>query len=152
MGLAIVLASSIPALASPPPPPPAFIDNIAQQLISTPTSDNFDRYAALLATGLTVTLNGNEIAASKVAWLTIQRQQLGKVDRFVYGYAEGRDNILVMDRSDDRSDEHCPSGGGCVFDPRWHARAVRYEIGADHLVHAIRILDTDSVFQVPRDR
>ena len=140
------------ALAAPPPPPPEFIDQIAQQLLPTPTLDNFDRYAAPLADDLKVTINGSEVASSKAAWLAIQRQRLGKLDRFVYGYAEGRDNILIMDRFDDRSDEHCPSGEACVFDPRWHARALRYKIGADHLVHLIRILETNGIFQVPRER
>ena len=140
------------ALAAPPPPPPAFIDQIAQQLVPTLSLDNFDRYAALLADDLKVSINGSEVASSKRAWLAIQRQRLGKVDRSVYGYAEGRDNILIMDRFNDRSDEHCPPGDSCIFDPRWHARALRYEIGADHLVHAIRILETDGIFQVPRDR
>ena len=140
------------ALAAPPPPPPELIDQIAQQLVPTPSSDNFVRYAALLADDLKVSINGIEVASNKPAWLAIQRKRLGKVDRFVYGYAEGRDNILVMDRFNDRSDEHCPPGESCVFDPRWHARALRYEIGADHLVHAIRILQTDGVFQVRGER
>lgn len=137
--------------AAPPPPPPAFVDEIARQLIPTPSAANFERYAALLAADLKVTLNGKEVASTKPAWLAMERHRLGKVDRFVYGYAEGRDNILIMDRFDDRSDEHCWSGSGCQFDPRWHARAVRYDIGADHLVHAIRILDADSIFQTPSD-
>lgn len=136
--------------AAPPPPPPAFVDAIAQQLIATPSAASFDQYAALFAGDLKVTLNGHQVASSKPAWLAIERQRLGKVDRFVYGFAEGRDNILIMDRFDDRSDEHCWSGSRCLFDPRWHARAVRYDIGADHLVHAIRILDTDSIFRTPR--
>jgi hypothetical protein len=148
-GVATSVATA--SYGAPPPPPPAFIDGIARQLVATPSSGNFDGYAALLGSDLEVTLNGKRVASGKPAWLAIERQRLGKVDRFVYGYAEGRDNVLIMDRFDDRSDEHCPSGSGCVFDPRWHARAVRYDIGADHLIHAIHILDTDSVFQTPRD-
>ena len=90
-----------------------------------------------------VTLNGKTIAANKADWLAIERARLGKVDRSVYGYAEGRDNILVFDRFDDLSDEHCPQGGTCVFDPRSHARAVQYQLGPDHLVHSIRIVESD---------
>ena len=152
--LAVAIGSILcsPAIASPPPPPPQFIDDIARQLIPTPTPESLDKYAGLLANDLKVTINDSEVAASKPAWLAMERERLGKVDRFVYGYAEGRDNILIMDRFDDRSDEHCPLGDRCLFDPRWHARAVRYEIGRDHLVHAIRIFETDSIFQIPRDR
>jgi hypothetical protein len=152
LSFAVVAAVAAPTYAfSPPPPPPAFIDDIARQLLPNPSADNFDRYAALLASDLEVTLNGHRQAKGKPAWLAIERQRLGKVDRFVYGYSEGRDSILIMDRFDDRSDEHCPSGSGCVFDPRWHARAVRFDIGPDRLVHAIRILETDNIFVTPKD-
>ena len=150
--LAIGLCLCSPVASSPPPPPPQFIDDIARQLIPTPTAESLDRYAALLANDLKVTVNEVEVAASKPAWLAIQRERLGKIDRFVYGYAEGRDNILIMDRFDDRSDEACLAGHSCLFDPRWHARAVRYEIGPDRLVHAIRILETDGIFEVPGQR
>jgi hypothetical protein len=150
LGFGLLL--STPAIAAPPPPPPAFIDDLAAKLVPTPTTATFDQYAALLAKDLKVTLNGTEVAPSKADWLKIERARLGKIDRHVYGYADGRDNILIMDRFDDRSDEHCPSGHECAFDPRWHSRAVRYEIGPDHLVHAIRILDTDTFMRVPRDQ
>lgn len=152
LALAISLSLCSPAASSPPPPPPKFIDDIARQLIPTPSATNLDQYAALLANDLKVTVNGVETTASKSAWLAIQRDRLGKTDRFVYGYAVGRDNILVMDRFDDRSDAACLTGHSCTFDPRWHARAVRYEIGPDHLIHAIRILETDSIFEIPGQR
>ena len=139
---ALTLASSV--AAGPPPPPPSFIDEMAKQLVPTQTSASFDHYAAALADDLTVTLNSKTIAANKADWLTIERTRLGKVDRTVYGYSEGRDTILVFDRFDDLSDEHCPHDGTCVFDPRHHSRAVQYQFGPDHLVHAIRILDSDS--------
>jgi hypothetical protein len=131
------------AIASPPPPPPAFVDDIAKQLLPTQTSASFNRYVGLFADKLTVTLNGNTIAANKADWLAIEKARLGKVDRSVYGYAEGRDSILVFDRFDDLSDEHCPPGGTCVFDPRSLARAVQYQLGPDHLVHSIRIVESD---------
>ncbi len=131
------------AIASPPPPPPSFVDGIAKQLLPTLTSASFDRYADLLANNLMVTLNGKTIAANKADWLGIERARLGKVDRSVYGYAEGRDNILVFDRFDNLSDEHCPQGDTCVFDPRSYARAVQYQLGPDHLVHSIQILQSD---------
>jgi hypothetical protein len=129
--------------ASPPPPPPTFIDDIAKELVRTQTAASFDRYAALLADDLSVTLDGRIIAANKAEWLAMERRRLGKIDRSVYGYAEGRDNILVFDRFDDRSDVHCRQGPTCVFDPRYHARAVQYQFGADHLVHFIRIVQSD---------
>jgi hypothetical protein len=134
-------ASSV--IASPPPPPPAFIDDLAKQLVQTQTSASFAAYASLLADDLTVTLDGKMIAANKAEWLAIERARLGKIDRSVYGYAEGRDNLLVFDRFDDRSDEHCAQGSTCIFDPRYHARAVQYQIGPDHLVHSIRIVQSD---------
>jgi hypothetical protein len=135
------LASS--TIASPPPPPPSYVDDIARQLVLTQTAANFASYASLLADDLTVTLDGKGIAASKAEWLAIEQPRLGKIDRSVYGYAEGRDNILVVDRFDDRSDERCPQGHACAFDPRYHARAVQYQLGPDHLVHAIRIVQSD---------
>lgn len=136
-----MVASS--AAASPPPPPPAFMDSVAKQLMQTQTPASFDRYADLLADDLTVTLDGKMIAANKGDWLAIERSRIGKIDRSVYGYAEGRDNLLVFDRFDDRSDEHCAQGGACVFDPRYHARAIQYQFGQDNLVHAIRIVQSD---------
>ena len=142
----LLLASSTfasSATASPAPPPPAFIDNIARQLMQTQTSASFDQYAGLLADDLTVTLDGNMVAANKAEWLKIERYRLGKIDRSVYGYAEGRNNLLVFERFDDRSDERCPQGGTCVFDPRYHSRAVQYQFGPDHLVHFIRIVQSD---------
>ena len=135
--------------ASPPPPPPGFIVDIAKQLVPTPTAATFDNYARLLADDLTVTQDGKIIAASKVEWLAIERARLGKVDRFVYGYAEGRDAILVVDRFDDRSDAICPSGHTCLFDPRYHARTIQYRVGTDQLVHAINIVQTDGILRTP---
>jgi len=146
IGALLFLASSALAsstAASPPTPPPTFIDDIAKQLVPTQTSASFDRYAGLLADDLTVTLDGKVIAANKADWLAMERPRLGKIDRSVYGYAEGRDNLLVFDRFDDRSDEHCPQGDTCIFDPRYHARAVQYQFGPDHLVHSIRIVQSD---------
>ena len=147
----LLLASSTFAsstAASPPPPPSSFVDDVAKQLVQTQTSASFDRYAGLLADDLTVTLDGNMLAANKADWLKIERLRLGKIDRSVYGYAEGRDNLLVFDRFDDRSDQHCPQGGTCVFDPRYHARAVQYQFGADHLVHSIRIVQSDGFLRI----
>ena len=133
--------------ASPPPPPPAFIDVAAKQLVQTQTSASFDRYANLLADDLSVTVDGKVIATNKRDWLAIERARLGKIDRHLYGYAEGRDNLLVFDRFDDRSDERCPQGGTCVFDPRYHARAVQYQFGPDHVVHSIRIVQSDGILR-----
>lgn len=150
-GALLILAGSAfatSAIASPPPPPPNFIDDIAKQLLPTQTSTSFGRYAGLFADDLKVTIDGEIIAANKADWMAIELPRLGKVDRTVYAYAEGRDNILVFDRFDDRSDEHCPEGGTCVFDPRQHARAVQYQIGPDHLVHAIRIVQSDGYLRI----
>jgi hypothetical protein len=134
--------------ASPPPPPPEFIDEIAKQMVATPSVDSFDSYAGLFANNLVVTLDGKRVATTKAGWLGLERLHLGKVDRRVVGYAEGRDTILVKDQYDDRSDAHCPESS-CVFDPRYSMRAVQYQIGPDHLVHAIRILQSGPVLQKP---
>jgi hypothetical protein len=139
------------ANASPPPPPPQIIQNIAEQLLPTPTRSTFGAYSALFANDLTVTMNGRTLAANKEEWLTIEKARLGKIDRFVYGFAADHDSVLILDRFDDQTDEHCPPGDKCVFDPRWVARAVRYDIGADHLVHHMRILQTNSIMQTPRN-
>ena len=150
IGVSLFLASfglAFSAVASPPPPPPAFVDDIAKRLLPTQTIASFDRYADLLTDNLTVTLNGKTIAANKADWLAIERARLGKVDRSVYGYAEGRDNLLVFDRFDDLSDEHCRQPGNCVFGPRSHARAVQYQLGPDHLVHSIQIVESDGLLR-----
>lgn len=148
-----LLAASLGSLASasPPPPPPEFVQHIAEQLVTTPTDSNFAVYSGLLANDLTVIANGHTIAANKGEWLSVERARLGRVDRFVYGFAADNHSVLILDRFDDLSDEHCPTGHKCLFDPRWVARAVRYEIGADHLVHQIRILQADSIMQTPRE-
>lgn len=139
------------ARSAPPPPPPQFAQDIAEQLVATPSEKNFASYSGLMANDLTVIENGHTIAASKAEWLSTERTRLGRVDRFVYGFSVDGRSVLILDRSDDRSDEHCPGGDKCIFDPRWVARAIRYEIGADHLIHQIRILETDSIMQTPRE-
>lgn len=143
----VALASS--AVASPPPPPPSFIDEIARRLLPTQTPATIDDYARLLADNLTVTIDGKTVADTKQQWLGMVRQRLGRVDRTVEAYAEGRDSILVFDDFDDKSDEHCPAGRTCIFDPRYHARAVKYQVGADHLIHDIRIVQTDGFLRTP---
>jgi hypothetical protein len=149
-GLLALWMSSF-ANASPPPPPPRIIQNIAEKLLPTPNTTSFGAYSGLFANDLTVTMNGRTVAANKGEWLAIERARLGKIDRFVYGFAADNDSVLILDRFDDHTDEHCPPGDKCVFDPRWVARAVRYEIGADHLVHHMRILQTNSIMQTPRN-
>ncbi len=139
------------ANASPPPPPPEFVQNIAEQLVRTPTESNFAAYSGLFANDLSVISNGHTVAARKDEWRSVERARLGKVDRFVYGFAADNHSVLILDRFDDHSDEHCPLGDKCLFDPRWVARAMRYAIGADHLIHQIYILQTDSIMQTPRD-
>ena len=152
--LALTLGLSVccPAIAAPPPPPPQFVDDIARRLLPAPSLPSFDDYAALLANDLKVTVNGKVVARSKPEWLAIERQHLSKAGRYAYALAEGRDNILIIDRFDDRSDEHCPPAHGCLFDPRWHSRAVRYQLGMDHLIHAIDMLEAESIFQFPARR
>lgn len=136
------------AIASLPPAPPAFIDELAKRIVPNPTASSFDDYAAAFAPELAVTLNGKVISSTKAAWIAAERHRLGKVDRFVVGFAEGYDALLVIERYDDRSD--LPSSPAMLFDPRYKARALRYGVGPDHLVHTIRIVETDGVFQVPK--
>lgn len=151
VSIVAALAWTSSAIASPPPPPPEFVNEMASQLVKTQTAATFGGYASLLADDLAVSVNGKASAKDKAAWLAIERNRLGKVDRFVYGYVAGRDDLLVLDRFDDKTDEHCPSAGRCIFDPRSVVRAVRYEIGRDHLVHAIRIVQSDGLL-VPANR
>jgi hypothetical protein len=79
---------------------------LAKQLVPTQRPETLDNYAGVLANDLTVTIDGKSVAANKNQWLAVVRARLGKVDRFVYGFAEGRDNILIFDRFDDQTDEH----------------------------------------------
>lgn len=147
MSAALCLAQADTAQASPGPPPPDYITEIARDVVPTQTAATFDRYAGDLADDLTVWIDGEEIASSKATWLTLERHRLGKVDRRVLGYAKGYESILVIDQFDDRSD--LPDNPGAIFDPRFKTRAVQYQFGPDHIVHAIRISQTDGVMQTP---
>jgi hypothetical protein len=133
------------AVASVPPPPPAYIDELAKQIVPTQTVETFDRYASSIADDVTVSVDGKQVAASKTAWIAVERHRLGKVDRHVLGYVEGYDSILVIDRFDDRSD--LPTSPNMLFDPRYKTRALQYQFGADHLIHAIRIVQEDGIIQ-----
>jgi hypothetical protein len=143
----MALAVSLPtvAAAAPPPPPPGFIGALAKRIVPTQTPNSFDQYANALGDDLKVSINGRQAAADKTAWLMSERRKLGRVDRRILGLVEGRDSILVLDRYDDRSG--LPTSPNLLFDPRYKTRAVRYEIGADHLIHAIHIVETEGVIQ-----
>lgn len=143
MVAALALMPADAALASPGPPPPAYIVDIAAHLVVTQTPATFERYAADLAGDLTVWVDGKEVASSKAAWLALERHRLGKVDRRALGYVAGRDSILIIDQFDDRSD--LPDDPNMLFDPRYETRALRYRFGPDHLIHEIRIVETDGV-------
>ncbi len=85
------------------------------------------------------------MAATKAAWIAIERKRLGKVDRTVLGFVEGYDNVLVFDRFDDRSG--VPTAPDTSYDARYKTRASQYAVGPDHLVHAIRIVQADGAFR-----
>lgn len=127
------------ARASPPPPPPEFIGNAAGALSADLTPQSFNAYADVLADDLHVFRDGDLVASSKSSWLAIERALLGKVERHLIGYAEGRDNVLIVDEFDDRSG--LPVRPGLLLDPRFVTRAVRYQFGQDYLVHEIRLVE-----------
>jgi len=140
--LAACLALSLSAaLASPPPPPPDYINSAVEALSADLTPQTIDAYAATFADDLHVFQDGRLIAAGKASWLGLERGRLGKVERHVIGYAEGRDSILIVDEFDDRSSS--PVRPGLLFDPRFITRAARYQFGQDHLIHEIRFLQGD---------
>jgi len=145
-GLAFGMVSASTVSASVAPPPPSFIDDIAKQIVPAPTASSFDHYVAVFADDLTVTMDGKQIAPNKVAWVATERHRLGKVDRFVVGFAKGYDALLVIERYDDRSG----ISPEMLADPRYTARAVRYAVGSDHLVHNIQIVQTDGILQTPK--
>ncbi|WP_140851272.1 hypothetical protein [Sphingomonas glacialis] len=147
-GLAVSMMLTSGAIASAPPAPPVFIDELATRIVPTQSAASFDAYCATFANDLTVTVDGKRIAGNKAAWVAAEHHRLGKVDRFVVGFAEGYDALLVIERYDDRSD--LPVSPSVLFDPRYKARAVRYAVGPDHLIHTIQIAETDGVFQVPK--
>lgn len=148
VGLGLSPMCADPVGASVQPAPPAFIDALATQIVPTQTDSTFDQYLAALADDLTVTVDEKQVAENKADWAAAERHRIGKVDRFVIGFAEGYDAILIIERYDDRS--NLPSSSSILFDPRYKARAVRYAVGADHLIHAIQIVQTDGVLQVPK--
>lgn len=137
---AVCLALSLgAALASPPPPPPEYVNNATETLLGELTPKTIDVYASLFADDLHVFQDGRLIAAGKAAWLALERDRLGKVERHVIGHAEGRDNILIVDVFDDRSG--LPVRPGLLFDPRFITRAARYQFGSDRLIHEIRFVE-----------
>lgn len=143
MAMACAIGSA--AHASPGPPPPEYIMASAAHLVPTPTAATFDAYAADLAPDVTVTINGSTVARDKAAWVRAERHRLGKVDRRVLSYTPGWNSILVLDQYDDRSD--VPPG--VLADPRPRTRAIRYTFGEDHLIHAIRVIETDGLLLRP---
>lgn len=76
-GLAFGIMSASTISASVAPPPPSFIDDIAKQIVPTPTASSFDHYVAVFADDLTVTMDGKQIAPNKVAWVATERHRLG---------------------------------------------------------------------------
>ncbi|EGY00939.1 hypothetical protein AZA_76218 [Nitrospirillum viridazoti Y2] len=149
LGSFVVFLAAEIAIAAPGPPPPSFILEMTKQISSTQTPATFERYAALLADDLVVTVDGKQVAADKAAWLAAERHRLGKVDRHLLGYVPGRDTILVFDEYDDRSD--LPPGP--LSDSRYLTRALQYVLGDDHLIHCIRIVQSDGIlWSTPRRR
>lgn len=136
----LLLVASLPASASIPPPPPDYIMAMAKVMAPTLTPASFEPYTKLLADDLTVSVDGKPVAANKAAWLAVERSRLGKVDRTMLAHVEGYDTLLVIDRYDDRSD--LPDNPKMLFDPRYVIRAVQYQVGDDHLVHTIRIVQS----------
>lgn len=144
LAFALALSFCVEVHASPPSPPRDEIYDLAKLVVPTQSAATFDRYAAALHDSVTVKVNGKGVASNKFAWLTLERRRLGKVDRNVLGHVVGGDgSILVSDRVDDRSG--LPTEKGVVFDARYQTRAVRYEVGRDNLIHAIRIIQADGV-------
>lgn len=141
------LTFATPALASPGPPPPEYIVEAAKHLVPTQTSATFDSYAGEFADDVTVWIDGEKIASNKASWLSMERRRIGKVDRRVLGYADGYDRIFVIDQFDDRSD--LPDNPHMLFDPRFKTRAIQYQFGPDHMIHAIRVTQTDGTLQKP---
>jgi hypothetical protein len=136
------------AVPSPPPPPPEYIDNIARELVENLTPQTFKAYSANFADNLRVFVDGRELAADRKTWLTLERDRLGKFSRRVIGYAEGQDNILVVDEFDDISG--CPANSLC--DPRLITRAARYKFGPDHLIHELRFVQGGDILIPPSSK
>ena len=126
------------ARAAPPPPPPEFIDNAAQALSADSSAQSFATYSNLFADDLRVFQDGHLLSSDKKSWLSGEQARLGNVERLLIGVAEGYDNVLIVERVDDRSS--LPVGPGLLFDARFVTRAVRYGFGDDHLIHEVRIV------------
>ncbi|WP_294197237.1 hypothetical protein [uncultured Sphingomonas sp.] len=142
---AVSLMSGGASFASPGPPPPDYIMASVKRVVPTATATTFDASVADLAPDLTVTVNGETVARDKAAWVATERHRLGKLDRRVLSYTLGWDSILVLDQYDDHSD--VPPGA--FSDARPRTRAVRYAFGEDHLVHTIRIVETEGLMLRP---
>lgn len=136
----LLLGTALSARASVPPPPPEYITDMAKVVAPTLTATSFAAYAKLLGNDLTVTIDGKPVATSKAAWFATERHRLGKVDRTMVAHVEGYDTLLVIDRYDDRSD--LPDDPKILFDPRYVIRAVQYQVGDNHLIHTIRIVQS----------
>lgn len=140
LGLLVACLALLPStvLASPPPPPPEYIDSATRVLTVELRAQNFIAYSAVFADDLRVFIDGRQVASDKCSWLGLEKTRLGKVERRLVGYAEGVDDILIVDEFDDRSG--LPTDPGLLFDPRFVTRSARYQFGPDRLVHEIRFV------------
>lgn len=146
---ALVLASV--AQAAPPPAPPEYV-HIASQLLTNAPPAPLAAVMALFADDVRVFENEDETAGGKAA-LTRMAQAEARLSRKVLMLSEassgqgGAGQLLVVDVVDTVDRSNLPTT--ILADPRWRTRAILYQFGADHLIHAVRIVAASGVAHVP---
>ena len=147
--IALFLAPAASAIASPPPPPPSYVFSARDVLIDA-ANKNETKIAIFFANDVTATLNGQSIAAGKVAWLKWWANDRSNYYGRTLGFSVGwKDNgvLLVLDQFDTQDNSAIPPPPA---DPRPSTRSTFYHFGSDGLIHSIAISEVNSFYESTR--
>ncbi|WP_301075937.1 hypothetical protein [Sphingomonas sp.] len=152
MRLSLALSATmlaVPAVSSTPPPPPKHVW-IAGEVLADAAIKEQSRIEPFFAEDVVAFLNGERIASGKEEWLRWWSDDRSHFYGRTFGYSMGRHGsgvLIVVDEHDtrDHSTRPPPAGG-----PRWTTRSTSYTFGADRLIHAVQIAETDSFLIRPK--
>lgn len=148
MRIAAVCLASTPAVlaAQLPPPPPPGSPNYVQLLEDSYNNRSMKDYGALFAENVTVYVDGKIVAKDREAFL--QRVQ-SEFDRNLHihsmSWAQGS-QVLVMDQV--MGCIPLKPSPGAVYHPCYEARATRYDLGDDHKIVAVHMLQADRAWNM----
>ena len=152
LGLSLALSATmlaVPAVSSTPPPPPEHVWTAGQVLADAAIKER-SKVEAFFAEDVVAFLNGERIASGKEAWLRWWSDDRSHFYGRTFGYSMGRQGggvLIVVDEHDTRDNSTSPPPPG---GPRWTTRSTSYTFGADRLIHAIQIAETDSFLFRPK--